>query len=109
MDKKTTYSADQKTKDLARVEECAAYCGHVTQMFAFGTTEFGGNGCNRGKCKCTCEMYTESYQCTARIKSRDYNLYTFQVGGNENACLASISFIIERFIYNIQIYLLDVM
>ena len=75
------YSRIEKIKDVGSLAECASFCGHVTQMFAFGTNEFDGKGCKEGKCTCSCQFVTENYQCLDLRYSRDYNLYSFQVGG----------------------------
>ena len=36
------------------VDECARKCSKATDLFAFGTNEFGGQGCHYGLCKCDC-------------------------------------------------------
>ena len=56
-----------------KVDECAAKCKGVAPIFAFGTNDFGGNGCNEGLCKCHCIDELNEDKC----KTINYNDYWF--------------------------------
>ena len=36
------------------VYECARKCSEASSHFAYGTNDFGGDGCTRGLCDCQC-------------------------------------------------------
>ena len=68
-----------------KIDECAAKCKGVAPIFAFGTNDFGGNGCNEGLCKCKCIFELNDNKCQItfrRVKSTitmevNYNDYWF--------------------------------
>ena len=39
---------------LNTLDECARRCEGTTDLFAYGTNEFGGQGCQSSLCKCYC-------------------------------------------------------
>ena len=40
--------------DASTLDVCARRCERITDLFAYGTNEFGGHGCQSGLCKCYC-------------------------------------------------------
>ena len=56
-----------------KIDECAAECKGRDPIFAFGTNDFGGNGCNEGLCKCICIDELDDDKC----KTINYNDYWF--------------------------------
>ena len=40
--------------DANTLDVCARRCEGITDLFAYGTNEFGGHGCQSGLCKCYC-------------------------------------------------------
>lgn len=76
-------SLDQIWKgQVTSPEACANACRGTSQMFLYGTNEFGGTGCaeNVG-CECHCSLQTENYRCRKTVKNLRLNLYAFKEGG----------------------------
>ena len=46
-----------------KIDECAAKCKGAAPIFAFGTNDFGGNGCKDGLCKCRCIDISNQDKC----------------------------------------------
>ena len=46
-------------------------------MFAYGTNDFGANGCEDGLCKCHCLMGLDEAACQ-RIKYDEYWIFTYK-------------------------------
>lgn len=49
-------------------------------MFAYGTNEFGGQGCKEGLCKCHCIKDDNDAACN-QDKSKDYWFFKFNDEG----------------------------
>ena len=56
-----------------KIDDCATTCRGVSQIFAYGTNDFGGNGCHEGLCKCHCIDELNYDKC----KIMNYNDYWF--------------------------------
>lgn len=55
----------------AKISECASMCKSVSPIFAYGTNDFGGQGCNNGLCKCHCIDEMNDDLCK-KINFKDY-------------------------------------
>jgi len=53
---------------------CAAACAGRSDMFVYGTNQFGVKRCSGGKCKCYCEDATKAV-CRKVKKHKGYDLY----------------------------------
>ena len=62
----------------ATINECSRKCVGMTSYFAYGTNEFGGQGCQEGLCKCYCirAMETQDESC----HQKNYWLLKFKSG-----------------------------
>ena len=59
------------------VGECAAACRGESQLFIYGTNDYGNNRCNStGFCKCYCEHNSEEFRCPTTSHT-GYRLYAF--------------------------------
>ena len=69
--------------EATTIDECAAKCGGITDLFAYGTNDFGGHGCEDGLCKCHCIRLKDSNDETCQqLKQKNYWLLTFKPGVN---------------------------
>ena len=67
------------------INECAAKCSGITNLFAYGTNEFGGQGCEDGLCKCHCIRQTDTTDETCQqLSQKNYWLLSFKPGVNFN-------------------------
>ena len=67
--------------DTEDVEGCAHACKDETQMFIYGTNQYGNNKCDNGKCQCWCEVDTKDFKCKNQAEHSGYDLYTFKGKG----------------------------
>ena len=57
---------------------CANACRGISQMFMYGTNQFGVTRCYGDKgCDCYCEMATSNYECNKQLHHGGYNLYKY--------------------------------
>jgi len=64
-------------KDYVSLERCADVCTGISQMFIWGTNDFGNNRCKSGKCRCYCQYSTKDYKCIKRKAHTGYKLYAY--------------------------------
>ena len=62
---------------VAAIDECAIKCEGLTQMFAYGTNDFGADGCKDGLCKCHCLNSLNKDTCQ-KIKYDEYWVFTYK-------------------------------
>ena len=88
---------DIDVSKAASIEECAIKCEGLTQMFAYGTNDFGANGCKDGLCKCHCIDALNNHTCR-KIKYDEYWIFAFKerLGGKSRAN-------VENFVKNSEI------
>ena len=56
------------------IDQCAERCNGLSDLFAFGTNDYGTPRCSGGKCKCLCETSSNDGKC--QITNHDgYRLY----------------------------------
>ena len=67
-DKATSFEAKS-------IKECARKCDGITKLFAYGTNDFGGQGCENGICKCHCVIIKDNLD--ESCKEIDENTYWF--------------------------------
>ena len=60
------------------IEECAEACRGKSEMFIFGTNEYGSIRCKNKVCSCFCEDDTSNFKCNKQKGHNGYNLYAFQ-------------------------------
>ena len=60
--------------ETSTIEECASKCGGFGSHFAFGTNEFGGQGCHNGLCKCHC------IEICKKLDQENYWFFRFKSG-----------------------------
>ena len=78
---------DQTDEDIDAVEfmtidNCSNNCNKQTRMFAYGTNDFGGQGCNKdGLCKCHCIATDENDITCTKIDHQDYWFFKFKDDG----------------------------
>ena len=71
--------------DATRIHECAAKCAGITNLFAYGTNEFGGQGCQDGLCKCHCIRQKDNTdESCQQLNHKNYWLLSFKLGVNLN-------------------------
>ena len=46
---------------MATIHECAKQCHGIAAVFAYGTNDFGKQGCNSGLCKCKCVVKKKTW------------------------------------------------
>ena len=80
MKKELGYSSQIKS-----LEECAKACDGFSVMFAFGTNDFGGGGCDdNGNCKCLCETSVKWHADTcSQTDNMGYRLYIYSTTGTK--------------------------
>ena len=67
--------------ETATINECSRKCVGMTSHFAYGTNEFGGQGCLDGLCKCFCirEMDNLDENCH-QLDPKNYWFLQFKPG-----------------------------
>ena len=78
------------------LDECAKKCSGITDLFAYGTHEFGGQGCQDGLCKCNCisEKDDTSANCQ-KLNRNNYWFFEYKKGFDFNINGKLILFIIR--------------
>ena len=71
--------------EVTTINECAAKCSGITNLFAYGTNEFGGQGCEDGLCKCHCIRLKDTTDETCQqLSQKNYWLLSLKPGVNFN-------------------------
>ena len=67
--------------ELVSAEACATACRGTSQLFIYGTNEFGEKRCDSKAgiqtCDCWCQDETEDYKCKKETKNKGYRLFAF--------------------------------
>ena len=67
--------------ETTTINECSKKCIGITSHFAYGTNEFGGQGCQAGLCKCYCIRAMESLdESCQQLDQKDYWFLRFKPG-----------------------------
>ena len=67
--------------NLFSAEACADACRGSSQMFVYGTNQFGNNRCDSNTCACWCQLETINNRCKTIAKHTGFNLYGFKLKG----------------------------
>ena len=69
--------------ETATIYECARKCHELAPMFAYGTNDFGQQGCQDGLCKCHCVHVAESDDENCQIIEQEtYRFFWYKLGAN---------------------------
>ena len=66
---------------IVTIDQCADKCKGVSELFAYGTNDYGTDRCSGGSCNCLCETAAKDGSC--KITSHEgYRLYIYAGKGN---------------------------
>ena len=74
---------DDKTTsfETKSIKECAKKCDGITKLFAYGTNDFGGQGCENGICKCHCVVVKDDLDESCKeIDEKTYWFFKYKAG-----------------------------
>ena len=73
-------SGDEDSYDtshgISTIDECAIKCQEISDMFAYGTNDYGVDRCSGGSCTCLCETGANDGICDPTAHA-GYRLYKY--------------------------------
>ena len=69
--------------ETTTIHECARKCHGLTQMFAYGTNDFGQQGCQDGLCKCHCVRVAKPKDESCQLINQEkYRFFWYKSGAH---------------------------